>query len=143
MGERADILSAPLMLPSALDGPAHFHKKPIGCLFLWYMGIFCGVGSLKVEPSYMVYKTFYRMILSSFKQIWHLDVDVGNKVLMKSVSKKSSFLWFCRFFTYLAAMGKLFDQYSPYFQEICNIYGSRYAESLRSYFPIQRLQEIF
>ena len=35
---------------------------------------------LKVESSYMVSKTYYRIILSCFKQIWHLEV--GNKDLM-------------------------------------------------------------
>ena len=36
---------------------------------------------LKVESSYMVSKTYYRIILSCFKQILHLEV--GNKDLME------------------------------------------------------------
>ena len=35
---------------------------------------------LKYESSYMVAKTYYRIILSCFKQILHLEV--GNKDLM-------------------------------------------------------------
>ena len=40
---------------------------------------------LKVESSYVAGKSFYRMILSHSKQIWHLYLD--NKDLLKSLRK--------------------------------------------------------
>ena len=73
---------------------ADYRQQPLFCIiigpystayFFNTNDFFSCVMFLKVESSYVACKSFYRMILSHSKQIWHLYLD--NKDLLKSIRK--------------------------------------------------------